>query len=204
MSTRLIDLTGLTFGRLTVLKRADRRSNVGALWLCACACGETSIALTLKLRRGLTVSCGCYRKESAGARARTHGQSRSGGAYRTWKEMRNRCNNPKATQFKWYGGRGVKVCPRWSSFELFLEDMGERPRGLTLDRVDNDADYTPENCQWLSPLEQTRKQKKNKLQHVFAELRKDRAAGMTFAALGAKYGVSDTTAYRCATGATWN
>ena len=74
--------------------------------------------------------------------------------YRTWKEMRQRCGNPNADQYKWYGGRGVKICERWSDFVNFLVDMGERPEGKTIDRIDSDKDYEPSNCRWATPKEQ--------------------------------------------------
>lgn len=118
--------------------------------------------------------------------------------------MRNRCNNPRADNFKWYGARGISVCARWGSFENFLADMGERPKGMTIDRIDNERGYEPGNCRWANHLDQTRKQAKNRLTVELAdELRRDRAAGMTFRALGSKYGISATTAHRCALGLIW-
>lgn len=119
--------------------------------------------------------------------------------------MRQRCLNPNSDKFQWYGGRGIKICDRWGSYDAFLADMGERPENMTLDRIDNDGDYEPGNCRWATQLEQTRKQAKNRLSKELAvKLRADRAAGATFAALARKYGVSATTAHRCATGLTWS
>jgi hypothetical protein len=119
--------------------------------------------------------------------------------------MWQRCNNPNSTQWKWYGGKGVAVCDRWKSFENFLADMGHRPKGKTIDRIDNDKGYFAENCQWLEQLEQTRKQPKNKLQNgVFEHVKNDRKSGMTYRAIAKKYGVSATTVHRCCSGVTWS
>lgn len=118
--------------------------------------------------------------------------------------MRQRCLNPKSDKWQWYGGRGVKICEQWSDYSVFLADMGERPAGMTIDRIDNNGDYEPSNCQWATQLEQTRKQEKNVLTEETArQLKSDRADGMTYQELGKKYGVSKTTAHRCNIGATW-
>lgn len=118
--------------------------------------------------------------------------------------MRQRCNNPNSDKFQWYGGRGIKICKRWDSYADFLADMGERPAGMTLDRINNDGNYEPGNCRWATQLDQTRKQEKNVLsESLAAQLRQDRATGMSYQALGDKYGVNKTTAHRCALGVTW-
>ena len=82
--------------------------------------------------------------------------------YNSWRAMQERCNNPNARGYKWYGKRGISVCPRWESFENFLVDMGEKPKGLTLDRTDNDGNYEPGNCQWVTQKEQTRGNRRDK------------------------------------------
>lgn len=108
-----------------------------------------------KLRTGHTTSCGCEQKVRTSAALTTHGASAARSpTYRTWKEMRNRCRNPAATQWRWYGGRGVKVCARWETFENFLADMGPRPQGASIDRVNPDGDYTPDNCRWATAKQQ--------------------------------------------------
>jgi hypothetical protein len=148
---KCLDITGQRFGRLVVTGKSDRKSNAGALWDCTCDCGTASVANSLKLRNGLIVSCGCYRKEILNQE--THGYSGTR-THRSWKEMRNRCHNDQATQWKWYGGRGIKICPEWDRFETFLADMGERPAGKTLDRKDSSGDYCKENCKWSTAKEQ--------------------------------------------------
>ena len=110
---------------------------------------------------GFTKSCGCLKREAN----RTHGHtSRTGNTptYDSWKAMKFRCLNPKARFYRLYGGRGIKICDRWlHSFENFLEDMGERPAGLTLDRRDSNGNYEPQNCRWATPAEQVRNTSRN-------------------------------------------
>lgn len=118
--------------------------------------------------------------------------------------MRQRCLNPNSDKWKWYGGRGITICERWSSYENFLADMGDRPVSMTLDRINNDGPYAPCNCRWATQLEQTRRQPKNKLSEEIADRMKvDRMTGMTYEAIGQKYGVTKSAAHRAITGATW-
>jgi hypothetical protein len=199
-----IDLTNQKFARLLVVCRSEKKSKVGAIWRCLCDCGKYADAPTLKLRNGLIKSCGCWRHEMAGVTSTTHGLSNKSRTYRTWKEMRQRCMNPNSDKWKWYGGRGISIDPAWDDFTVFLADMGDRPEGMTLDRIDNNESYCKENCRWASHIDQTQKQKKNKLSvHLAQCLRADRAAGMQYRDLGKKYGISATTAHRCAVGITW-
>lgn len=197
---KLVDLSGLSFGNLTVLSRSGSNA-AGATWLCSCSCGANCVVSSGKLKSGHTQSCGCLRKIGY---HRTHNGSGTQ-THRSWKEMRQRCLNKNSDKWRWYGGRGISICDRWSLFENFLEDMGERPEGMTLDRIDNDGPYSPDNCRWLPQIEQTRRQEKNKLSLELADsLREDRKAGMSFRALGDKYGVSSTTAHRACIGETWS
>ena len=158
MSGRKRDLAGATFGRLTVIGRAEPRR----FWLCKCACGTLKNIRHDHLVDGRVRSCGCLGRESTGQRSLTHGHTRQRTLtpeYESWASMLSRCRNPNATQYKWYGGKGIKVCDRWQSFENFLADMGTRPEGTSLDRIDPYGNYEPSNCRWADRLEQRRNQR---------------------------------------------
>lgn len=148
------DLSGRRFGLLVVDERVGTTEDSKALWRCRCDCGGESVVRGCYLRSGHTKSCGCQKGRRNGeAAATTHGMSGTP-TYGTWRKMIERCTNPNARQWEWYGGRGVTVCDRWRSFENFLADMGERPEGRTLDRVDVNGNYEPGNCRWATWPEQ--------------------------------------------------
>lgn len=151
-----IDMYGKKFGRLTVVSRTANSKNREARWNCLCDCGEMSTPRGSDLRRGTAASCGCLSRE----RSTTHGM-RNSGAYQSWKSMRSRCSNQKHNQFSRYGGRGIKICERWSTFAAFFEDMGSPPPGHTLDRIDNDGNYESSNCRWATQKEQQRNRSSN-------------------------------------------
>lgn len=155
----LIDLTGKTFGRLTVLKKGKTESNK-VYWICVCRCGNEREIYGAQLRRR-TKSCGCISTEIRVARNTTHGKSGTN-TYKIWKDIFKRCNNPNNAGFKYYGARGIKVCQRWRNFENFLADMGERPStGHSIDRIDVNGDYESSNCKWATKLEQMNNRRDN-------------------------------------------
>lgn len=159
-----VDLTGQTFGRLTVIERAESDNRHNHKWLCRCTCGETRSVIGYNLTSGLTKSCGCLHREMStglGHWRRTHGK-RHTPTYRTWLDMIQRCTNPNNPRYTDYGGRGITVCERWRSFENFYADMGDRPgAGYSLDRIDNDSGYAPGNCRWATAEVQQRNKRRS-------------------------------------------
>ena len=155
-----IDLTHHKFGRLTVLSRVETDMKTQIQWACRCDCGIIRHVFGNALRSGRTLSCGCLHAEQI----RTHGKTKTP-EFTVWQMMRQRCNNPRHRSYPSYGGRGIKVCHRWeNSFTDFLADMGKRPsKSFTLDRVDNDAGYSPHNCQWATPKKQGRNKRSTHL-----------------------------------------
>ncbi len=161
------DLTGQRFGKLVVLSRDQTFSRPA--WRCRCDCGNEAVVVGQELtrtNRPSTRSCGCLRVEAS----RTHGQAVSGQKtpeYWSWRAMMERCYYVDHVAYPHYGARGITVCARWHDLANFVADMGPRPSGLTLDRVENDKDYEPGNCKWSTRKEQRHNQRPDPRQITF-------------------------------------
>lgn len=156
-SKNMTDVSGQKFGRLTVISRAGKNAVRHCVWNCVCECGTHCVVSVYALLDARTVSCGGHLAEYAVARFTRHGQAKNSNhtqEYVCWKAMIQRCSNPKRKGYKNYGGRGIRVCPEWSSFDQFFLDMGPKPPGLTLDRTDVNGNYEKSNCRWATLSEQ--------------------------------------------------
>lgn len=165
--SRVIDLTGMRFGRLTVLERQGSNNRGQALWGCVCDCGNEVVVESWSLRGGNTQSCGCLWKERVRETIQTHGMSRTS-IYHTWESIRKRCGSKKHKNFKDYGGRGISVCSEWiDDFQSFYDYVSQLPHfgepGRELDRIDNDKNYEPGNVRWSTRKEQCNNRRSNLL-----------------------------------------
>lgn len=147
------NLTNQRFSKLLVLRKKGRNKEGRPLWLCRCDCGNLTKAISGSLKSGNTQSCGCLQPDIM-RRNSKHGKWGTS-IYRAWNNMKSRCLNRNNPKYIDYGARDIKVCKRWlTSFKNFYKDMGEKPKGLTLDRINNNKGYYPENCRWTTYSEQ--------------------------------------------------
>lgn len=172
---KLLDLTGQRFGRLTVEARdgiaVSPNGQTRPTWLCRCDCGQTVTVFGENLRNGRTKSCGCYQRQRISERSLRHGHARRSidrqgqrsPEYRAWCAAKNRCNNHCDKNYPRYGGRGIRMSNEWAnSFEAFLRDMGSRPDGCTLDRIENNGNYEAGNCRWATQVTQNQNRRSNR------------------------------------------
>lgn len=164
MATRKPIIPGQRFSRLVVIEKTSLKTGSSYKWRCKCDCGKEALVISVRLKNGRSRSCGCLNHEETSRRRFKHGHAigMKSTEYIIWRSMIRRCYSEKDKCYRNYGGRGITVCKRWrESFEKFLSDMGHRPPGLSIDRINNAEGYSPDNCRWATQLEQQRNKTSN-------------------------------------------
>lgn len=198
---KINDLTGQVFGRLTVIEKCSTRGNTQ--YLCQCECGTERVVRLCSLISGCTKSCGCLAREMVSERNTTHGMYGTP-TYNSWNGMKDRCLNPNSNGYKDYGGRGITICDRWlESFENFYSDMGEKPKGLSIERIDNDGNYEPLNCMWATQEQQIQNRKITKLNEVKVRRIREIGRSKPLKVIADMFGVSLMTISDVLRGHTW-
>lgn len=182
----MTELKGMVFGRLTVIGRTEGKTSY---WRCLCVCGKAKDVRSAHLKKGLIRSCGCLNSEASRGRiqkvidANVKTGLSGSPTYQSWCCMKQRCLNPNTFAYKDYGGRGITFCERWQSFEAFFLDMGVKPKGTTLERINNDGNYEPGNCKWATRREQQNNRRCSRLITI-------NGTAMTIGQAATKYGLS--------------
>lgn len=161
---KILDLTGKRFGHLVALRKTDAKTKKGVIWECICDCGKTHYVFASKLTSGHTSSCGCYAHIAVGDAHRKHGK-RNTRLYNIWIKIKGRCNNPKNEAYENYGGRGIKIFHDWEiDFQSFYDWAIKNgyQDNLSIDRIDNNKGYSPDNCRWATAKIQSRNKRNNR------------------------------------------
>lgn len=194
------DITGQTFGRLTVLRYAGKSEDNRAMWECKCSCGTKIVTSGKSLRSGNTKSCGCLNIDKSTSRIvslnTTHGECKTK-LWHIWSGMLSRCESPSTKTNKTYQGKGIKVCEEWHSYETFRDwaNSNDYKPGLTIDRIDSDGNYEPNNCRWATKAEQADNRKSTRHFTVDGETH-------SLAGWARKIGLSDSAIQKAVAGKT--